>query len=70
LPGLVDLALMGHLGSEVYIGATFLVSAPVFYFLNPVLGNHALWLGVVLFMLARGAFQTFLYKNAILKPLN
>jgi MATE family multidrug resistance protein len=48
------------------IGATFLVFAPVYYFLNPVLGNHALWLGMVLFMFSRGVFQTFFYRKAIL----
>jgi MATE family multidrug resistance protein len=48
------------------IGATFLVFAPVYYFLNPALGNHALWLGMVLFMFSRGVFQTFFYRKAIL----
>ncbi len=63
----------------IYIGATaskamrntllisaFAVFAPVYYFLNPVLGNHALWLAMVLFMFARGVIQTFLYRRAIL----
>ncbi len=66
----------------VYIGATaskamrntllfstFVVFAPLYYFLFPVLGNHALWLGMVLFMLSRGLVQTLLYKKEILKPL-
>jgi len=51
------------------LAATFLIFAPVYYFLNPVWENHALWFGMILFMLARGVFQTFLYKKAILKPL-
>ena len=51
------------------IGSTFLVFAPVYYFINPLWENHALWLGMILFMLARGVFQTFLYNKAILKPL-
>lgn len=50
------------------LGSTFLVFAPVYYFLNPVWENHALWLGMILFMLARGIFQTFMYKKAI--PVN
>ena len=50
--------------------ATFLCFAPAYYFLNPVLGNHALWLGMLLFMFMRGAVQTVLYKRAILQPLN
>lgn len=66
----------------VYIGATaskamrntllisaFGVFAPVYYFLSPQLGNHALWLGMLLFMLSRGVVQTLLYRRAILKPL-
>lgn len=66
----------------VYIGATaskamrntllisaFAVFAPIYYFLSPVMGNHALWLGMLLFMFMRGVVQTVLYKKAILKPL-
>ena len=49
--------------------STFAVFAPVYYFLNPILGNHALWLGMILFMFMRGVVQTILYKRAILKPL-
>ena len=48
------------------LGATFFVFAPVYYFLNPILGNHALWLGMILFMFSRGVFQTFLYRKSIL----
>ena len=51
------------------LASTFLVFAPVYYFLNPVWENHALWLGMILFMLSRGVIQTFLYKKAILKPM-
>ncbi len=67
----------------VYIGATaskamrntllisaFAVFAPVYYFLNPYLGNHALWLAMVLFMFSRGVVQTILYRKAILAPLH
>ena len=49
--------------------STFIVFAPVYYFLNPVLGNHSLWLGMLLFMFVRGVIQTAIYKSAILKPL-
>jgi MATE family multidrug resistance protein len=52
------------------LASTFLVFAPVYYFLNPVWENHALWLGMILFMLSRGVIQTFLYKKAIVKPLH
>lgn len=47
------------------LGATFLVFAPVYYFLNPHWENHALWLAMVLFMFARGAIQTFLFKRSV-----
>jgi MATE family multidrug resistance protein len=52
------------------LASTFFVFAPVYYFLNPVWENHALWLGMISFMLARGLFQTLFYKKAILKPMN
>jgi len=51
------------------LASTFLVFTPVYYFLNPVWGNHALWLSMVLFALARGVFQAIWYKSAIIKPL-
>jgi len=49
------------------LGSTFLVFAPVYYFLNPSLENHALWLGMILFMFSRGVFQTILYRKVILR---
>ncbi|MCF6357943.1 MAG: MATE family efflux transporter [Draconibacterium sp.] len=48
------------------LGATFLVFVPTYYFLNPIFDNHALWMGMVLFMFSRGVIQTFLYRKAIL----
>ncbi len=51
------------------LASTLFVFAPVYFFLNPLLGNHALWMGMVLFMFSRGVIQTFLYKRAILKPV-
>ena len=66
----------------IYIGATaskamrntllisaFFVFTPVYFFLNHMLGNHALWLAMLLFMFSRGVIQTIIYKKAILKPL-
>lgn len=49
------------------IGSTFLVFAPVYFFLNASLGNHALWLGMLLFMFSRGIFQTMFYQKAIIR---
>ena len=51
------------------LGATFLVFAPVYYLLNPVMGNHALWMGMLLFMFSRGFILSLLYKKTILKPI-
>jgi MATE family multidrug resistance protein len=81
---LVPIATFGSfIWDGVYIGATaskamrntllisaFVIFAPVYYFLSPHLGNHALWLGMLLFMFSRGVVQTILYRKAILKPLN
>lgn len=63
----------------IYIGATaskamrntllasaFLVFAPAYFLLAPLLGNHALWLAMLLFMFSRGVFQTILYRKSIL----
>ncbi len=62
----------------IYIGATasksmrnsmiiasLLVFFPITILLNNMLGNHSLWLGLVLFMAARGIAQTILAKRAI-----
>lgn len=51
------------------IAATILVFTPVYFFLNPHWGNHALWLAMVLFMFARGLGQTILYKKAIISRI-
>ncbi|NQU86928.1 MAG: MATE family efflux transporter [Mariniphaga sp.] len=66
----------------IYIGATaskamrntmliaaFFVFTPVYFFMYKIIGNHALWLGMTLFMLSRGIIQTILYKSAILRKL-
>lgn len=39
--------------------ATFAVFLPVYYLATPYLGNHAIWLAMVLFMVARGVTLTF-----------
>lgn len=52
------------------LAAAFLIFVPIYFLLSPVWGNHALWLGMVLFMFSRGIFLTFLYKSSILKPIN
>lgn len=49
------------------LAATLLLFAPSFYFLQGVLGNHALWLAMMLFMAGRGIFQTLLYPKVLKK---
>ncbi|MCW0483428.1 MATE family efflux transporter [Gaoshiqia sediminis] len=49
------------------LGATLLVFVPAYYFLHESIGNHALWLAMMLFMLARGAFQTVLFPKVLRK---
>jgi MATE family multidrug resistance protein len=49
--------------------STFLIFAPFYYFLNPIWNNHALWMGMLLFMFSRGIILWLLYKKTILKPL-
>ena len=80
---LIPIASVGSfIWDGIYIGATasramrnsllvstFLIFAPVYYFLNPVWNNHALWMGMLLFMFSRGVILSLLYKRTILKPL-
>ena len=47
------------------LAATILVFAPAYFFLQNILGNHALWLALMLFMLGRGVFQTILYPRVV-----
>jgi len=62
----------------IYIGATaskamrnsmiivvFLIYFPAILIFYPILGNHAIWLGMILFMLGRSLFLTFLSKHQI-----
>ncbi len=81
---IIPLASFGSfIWDGIYIGATasramrnallaaaFLIFLPVYFFLNPIWENHALWLGMILFMFSRGLFQTIMYKKAILQPLH
>jgi MATE family multidrug resistance protein len=47
------------------IGASILVFLPSYFLLQPIIGNHALWLAMMLFMLSRGVIQTFLFPRII-----
>ncbi|PTN07893.1 MATE family efflux transporter [Mangrovibacterium marinum] len=52
------------------LAATLLLFAPSFYFLQDVLGNHALWLAMMLFMLGRGIFQAILFPKVLAKSFH
>jgi len=51
---------------KTMMAATLLVFIPLYYSLSGVLANHALWIAMLGFMLARGIFQAIYYKKAIL----
>uniref|UniRef100_UPI003217D165 MATE family efflux transporter n=1 Tax=uncultured Draconibacterium sp. TaxID=1573823 RepID=UPI003217D165 len=80
---LIPIASVGSfIWDGIYIGATtsrpmrnsllvstLLIFAPVYFLLNPIWQNHALWMGMILFMFARGVILALLYKKTILNPL-
>lgn len=45
--------------------ATFLVFLPVYYISQGTIGNHGLWLALLLFMAARGVIQSFMAKRQV-----
>ncbi len=45
------------------LAATLLFYFPTFFFMQGVIGNHALWLAMLLFMLGRVLFQTLLFPS-------
>jgi len=47
------------------MAATFLFYLPAYYVLQPYIGNHALWLALCIFMVARTLLQTALAKRHI-----
>ncbi|MHA7111194.1 MATE family efflux transporter [Sunxiuqinia elliptica] len=49
------------------LGATILIFLPGYFLMQPVIGNHALWVAMLLFMLSRGVFQTFLFPKVLQK---
>ena len=72
------LSVSSYIWDGVYIGATaskgmlvtmvlstFILFFPVYFGLQHLLGNHALWLAMVLFMAGRGIFQTLVAKRFI-----
>jgi len=65
-------AMVAYIWDGIYIGltatkpmrnimfiATFLCYLPLYFLVQPLLGNHALWLAMVIFMLIRGVGLSF-----------
>ena len=81
LPWLILLPIVSmsaYIWDGIYIGATAAVAMrntmvastvlfylPVYFLLEPYLGNHALWLALTTFMIARSLLQTFLAKKYV-----
>ena len=47
--------------------STLLIFFPTFYIFRNSAGNHALWLALILFMMARGISQSFIFKSMSLR---
>ena len=71
-------AMVAYIWDGIYIGltaskamrnvmfvATFLLFLPTYFLLQPVIGNHALWLALVVFMLGRGLGLSLLAKRNV-----
>ncbi len=75
-------ALPAFIWDGIFIGATASVSMRntmlvatvvfflIFFLLRQQLNNHALWLGLILFMFTRGAGLTMLYKKHVLSRIS
>jgi MATE family multidrug resistance protein len=72
------LSFASYLWDGIYIGVTasramrdtmlfsaLLVFTPLYYSLNQYFENHALWMALLVFLLARGVFQTIYAKKAV-----
>jgi len=44
---------------------TLLIFLPVYYLIEPAMGNHGLWLAMMLFMGSRGMFLSFMARKAV-----
>lgn len=49
------------------LASTLFLFVPAYFLLNDILGNHALWLAMMLFMVGRGIFQTILFPKVVRK---
>ncbi len=49
---------------------TTVIFLPAYYLLEPVIGNHGLWLAMMLFMGSRGVFLSFYARKAVFGQIN
>jgi MATE family multidrug resistance protein len=49
--------------------STFIVFVPAYYIFRTPLGNHGLWLAMILFMMSRGIFLTIFAQKSIYKQI-
>ena len=76
------LSVSSYIWDGIYIGATaskgmlvtmllatLILFFPVYFGLQKILGNHALWLAMILFMTGRGVFQTIAARRFIYKKI-
>lgn len=49
--------------------ATFLIFLPTYYLFESSLGNHGLWLAMIVFMIARGVLLTVSARKSIINPI-
>ncbi len=47
---------------------TFVIFLPAYYLLEPLMGNHGLWLAMMIFLASRGILLGFMSKKAIFSP--
>jgi len=45
--------------------STFIIFIPMYYFLSNIMGNHGVWLAMILFVVARGVSQTLVVRTVV-----
>jgi MATE family multidrug resistance protein len=73
------ISFSAFLWDGIYVGATaskamrnsmliitFVLFLPAYYILEPLLGNHGLWLAMMIFLASRGAFLGLLSRKAVI----
>lgn len=76
------LSVSSYIWDGIYIGATaskgmlitmlmatFILFYPVYFLMQNLMGNHALWFAMILFMAGRGIFQTVVVRRFIFSKI-